>query len=155
MQYIWLGVLTLALIAEAVTAGLISIWFVPGALVAMILAFCNVPEYLQLVVFLGLSLIFLVLSRTIWKKYTSIRPVEPTNADALVGMTAIVTADINNIEAVGEVKVAGQHWSARSVLDGESISAGSHVKVVAIEGVKLICERTDTQSTKAENAKDN
>ena len=36
MQYIWLGVLTLALIAEAVTAGLISIWFVPGALVAMI-----------------------------------------------------------------------------------------------------------------------
>ena len=93
-------------------------------------------------------MIFLILSRTIWKKYTSIRPVEPTNADALVGMTAVVTADINNIEAVGEVKVAGQHWSARSVRDSEFISAGTHVKVVAIEGVKLICEHIDAQGTK-------
>ncbi len=147
MQYIWLGVLIAALIAEAVTAGLISIWFVPGALVSMILAFCKVPEYLQLVVFFGMSLIFLVLSRTIWKKYTAIRPVEPTNADALVGMTAVVTADIHNIDAVGEVKVSGQYWSARSVRDNEIISVGTHVKVVAIEGVKLICEPITSQHT--------
>ncbi len=121
MQYIWLGVLIAALIAEAATAGLISIWFVPGALVSMILAFCEVPEYLQLIVFFGMSLIFLVLSRTIWKKYTAIRPVEPTNADALVGMTAVVTADIHNIDAVGEVKVSGQYWSARAVRDDEML----------------------------------
>ena len=147
MQYIWLGVLITALIAEAVTAGLISIWFVPGALVSMILAFCKVPEYLQLVVFFGMSLIFLVLSRTIWKKYTAIRPVEPTNADALMGMTAVVTADIHNIDAVGEVKVSGQYWSARSVRDDETISVGTYVKVVAIEGVKLICEKITSQHT--------
>ena len=147
MQYIWLGVLITALIAEAVTAGLISIWFVPGALVSMILAFCKVPEYLQLVMFFGMSLIFLVLSRTIWKKYTAIRPVEPTNADALMGMTAVVTADIHNIDAVGEVKVSGQYWSARSVRDDETISVGTYVKVVAIEGVKLICEKITSQHT--------
>ena len=147
MQYIWLGVLIAALIAEAVTAGLISIWFVPGALVSMILAFCKVQEYLQLVVFFGMSLIFLVLSRTIWKKYTAIRPVEPTNADALVGMTAVVTADIHNIDAAGEVKVSGQYWSARSVRDDEIISVGARVKVVAIEGVKLICEPITSQQT--------
>ena len=100
-----------------------------------------------MIVFFGMSLIFLVLSRTIWKKYTAIRPVEPTNADALVGMTAVVTADIHNIDAVGEVKVSGQYWSARAVRDDETISVGTHVKVVAIEGVKLICESIASQHT--------
>ena len=142
MQYIWLGVLIFALVLEAFTAGLISIWFVPPALVAMVLALCNVPTYLQLVVFFGLSILFLIFSRTIWKKYTTLKPVEPTNADALIGKIGIVTAAIDNISAVGEVKVNGQHWSARSV-DDAVIETGSHVEIISIEGVKLICKSID------------
>ena len=139
MQYVWLGILILAIIAEAVTAGLVSIWFVPSALAAMILASCNVPVYLQVTVFLGLSIILLIFSRTIWKKYTSFKPVEPTNADALIGQIGIVTEAINNIDASGEVKVNGQHWSARSQ-NGVPIEKDKHVRILSIEGVKLICE---------------
>lgn len=139
MQYVWLGILILAIIAEAVTAGLVSIWFVPSALAAMILALCNVPVYLQVTVFLGLSIILLIFSRTIWKKYTSFKPVEPTNADALIGQIGIVTEAINNIDASGEVKVNGQHWSARSQ-NGVPIEKDKHVRILSIEGVKLICE---------------
>ena len=139
MQYVWLGILILAIIAEAVTAGLVSIWFVPSALAAMILALCNVPVYLQVTVFLGLSIILLIFSRTIWKKYTSFKPVEPTNADALIGQIGIVTEAINNIDASGEVKVNGQHWSARSQND-VPIEKDKHVRILSIEGVKLICE---------------
>ena len=139
MQYVWLGILILAIIAEAVTAGLVSIWFVPSALAAMILALCNVPVYLQVTVFLGLSIILLIFSRTIWKKYTSFKPVEPTNAYALIGQIGIVTESINNIDASGEVKVNGQHWSARSQ-NGVPIEKDKHVRILSIEGVKLICE---------------
>ena len=139
MQYFWLGILILAMAVEAMTAGLVSIWFVPAALVSMILALFNVPLYLQVVVFLGLSLIFIVLSRTIWKKYTSIKPLEPTNTDVLIDKVAIVTEKIDNINSVGEIKVNGQRWSARSV-DGETIEVGEKVKVLSIEGVKIICE---------------
>ncbi len=139
MQFVWLGILIFAGIVEALTAGLVSIWFVPSALVSMILAMCNVPVYLQVTVFFGLSIIFLVLSRTIWKKYVSVKPVSRTNADALIGQVGIVTEAIDNIAAVGEVKVNGLRWSARSS-DGTLIDKGSHVKILAIEGVKLICE---------------
>lgn len=142
MQYVWLGVLIAALVLEAVTAGLFSIWFVPSALIAMILAICNVPLYLQLIVFFGLSIILIVLSRTIWKKYTAVKPLEPTNADALIGQIGIVTVAIDNVSAVGEVKINGQHWSARSK-GGAPIEKDAHVKVLSIEGVKLICEKTE------------
>lgn len=142
MQYLWLGVLICAIVVEVITAGLVSVWFVPAALVAMVLALFEVPLYLQIIVFLGLSLIFIVLSRTIWKKYTSIKPLEPTNTDVLLGEVAVVTEEIDNINSLGEVKVNGQRWSARSV-NGERIELGEKVKVLSIEGVKVICEKSD------------
>lgn len=142
MQYVWLGILILAVIAEAATAGLVSIWFVPSALAAMILALCHVPMYLQVIVFFGISLMLLVFSRTIWKKYTAVKPVEPTNADMLIGQIGVVTEAIDNVNAVGEVKVSGQRWSARSK-DGAPIEKDAHVKILAIEGVKIICEKAE------------
>lgn len=140
MQYVWLGILVFAIILEVAIPGLISIWFVPAALISMLLVFCNVPIYLQIIVFLGISLILIVLSRTIWKSYLAPKNAEPTNADALIGKVGIVTEAIDNVNAVGEVKVSGQHWSARSK-NGESIDKGITVKILSIEGVKLICEK--------------
>ena len=142
MQYLWLGILVCAIVVEVITAGLVSIWFVPAALVAMILAFFNVPFYLQVIVFLGLSLIFIILSRTIWKKYTSVKPLEPTNTDVLIGQIAVVTETIDNVNALGEVKINGQRWSARSS-DGNLIKNGEKVKVLSIEGVKIICQKAE------------
>ena len=142
MQYFWLGILIVALIVEATTAGLLSIWFVPPALICTLLAFLNVPTYLQVVVFFGISIMLIVFSRTIWKKYTTFKPVEPTNADALIGKIGIVTSKINNINSEGEVKISGQYWSARS-FDGSEIDAKTQVEIVSIEGVKLICKSID------------
>lgn len=142
MQYIWLCVLIVAIVLEAITVGLVSIWFVPGALVAMILAFFGVPAYLQLTVFLGLSILLLVFSRTIWKKYLQRNPADKTNADALIGQTGIVTADIDNIHEKGEIKISGLYWSARSA-DGSLIQTDSIVEVLSIEGVKLICREIE------------
>lgn len=142
MQYVWLGILIFAIVFEVAVPGLISIWFVPSALVAMLLVFFKVPVYLQIMVFLGISLILLVLSRTIWKSYLAPKNAEPTNADALIGKIGIVTEAIDNVDAVGEVKVNGQHWSARSK-NGENIEKGVNVKILSIEGVKLICEKTN------------
>ena len=140
MQYVWLGVLIASILLEVMTAGLFSIWFVPPALIAMILAFFNVPLYLQLTVFFGLSILLIVFSRTIWRKYITARPIEPTNADALIGQIGIVIEAIDNVAAVGAVKVNGQVWSARTS-NNEAVEVGSHVKILAIEGVKLICEK--------------
>lgn len=142
VQYVWLVILIAAIIVEISIPGLVSIWFVPAALISMILAVCNVPLYLQITVFLGISLILIIFSRTIWKKYISVKPVVPTNADAVIGKIALVTESINNITGEGEVKINGMRWSARSK-DGNDIIQGEKVTVVSIEGVKLICEKAN------------
>jgi membrane protein implicated in regulation of membrane protease activity len=63
---------------------------------------------------------------------------QPTNADMYIGKEAVVTEDINNIDAKGLVKVGGTIWTARTEVDNYTIPAGSHVTVIKIEGVKLI-----------------
>ena len=139
MQYVWLVVLVVALVVEAITSGLVSIWFVPPALIAMVLSFFDVPLALQLTVFFGLSILLIAFSKTIWKKYVSAKPPEATNADALIGQSGIVVEAIHNLAGEGAVKVDGKIWSARTA-DGETAEVGALVKVLKIEGVKLICE---------------
>ena len=57
----------------------------------------------------------------------------------MIGMKATVREDIDNLAATGSVMVDGKEWTARSS-GGETITGGSVVKVLAIEGVKLIVE---------------
>ena len=62
-----------------------------------------------------------------------------TNADRVIGSTALVTETIDNAQAQGQVKVNGQVWSARSAQD-IVIPAGTDVRVLRIEGVKVMVE---------------
>jgi membrane protein implicated in regulation of membrane protease activity len=111
----------------------------PSAIVATVLAFFNVPIFVQALVFTALSALFIIFSKTIFNK--TLRPDHtPTNADAVIGETAIVTERICNIENKGLVKVRGQIWSARSA-DGAELEEGETVSVISIEGVKLICRK--------------
>ena len=140
MIYFWLGVVVLAIAAEAATADLIAIWIMPAALISMILALADVPLWVQITVFILLVAVFLVLSKTILRKYLKKRPNEITNADALVGQTAIVTEKVDNLAQTGAVRVNGLEWSARSASDTVTVEKGTLVVIRSISGVKLICE---------------
>jgi membrane protein implicated in regulation of membrane protease activity len=141
MPYIWLGVLVLAVIVETLTFALVSVWFVPGALIAMILAFFPaIPLWVQIVVFLVVTLLLLIFIKPISSKLLIGKRVA-TNADAVIGEAAVVTETINNLEAKGQVKVRGQVWSARAADKNATYEIGEVLNVVAIEGVKLICKK--------------
>lgn len=140
MIYFWLAVVVLSIVAEAMTADLVAIWFMPAALVALILALVELPLWLQIVVFILLVAAFLVLSKKILRKYLNKRPNEITNADSLVGQTAIVTEKLDNLAQTGAVRINGLEWSARSVSDAVTPEKGTLVVIRQINGVKLICE---------------
>ncbi len=61
--------------------------------------------------------------------------------DSVVGERCVVTEKIDNYAGCGEVKVKGQIWSARGVLENDVFAEGETLKVVAIEGAKLICRK--------------
>ena len=137
----WVVALVVFLIVEAATAGLVSIWFVFGSLVALICAALGAAVWLQIFWFVIVSVATLVLTRPLVKRYVDSRSVA-TNADRSIGRAAVVTERIDNLAATGAVKLDGVVWTARSTDDAVAIETGERVTVRAIEGVKLIVERT-------------
>lgn len=137
----WVAALVVFLIVEAVTAGLVSIWFVFGSLVALICAALGAAVWLQIFWFVIVSVATLVLTRPLVKRYVDSRSVA-TNADRSIGRAAVVTERIDNLAATGAVNLDGVVWTARSTDDAVAIETGERVTVRAIEGVKLIVERT-------------
>lgn len=137
----WVVSLVVFLIVEAVTAGLVSIWFVFGSLVALICAALGAAVWLQIFWFVIVSVATLVLTRPLVKRYVDSRSVA-TNADRSIGRAAVVTERIDNLAATGAVQLGGVVWTARSTDDAVAIETGERVTVRAIEGVKLIVERS-------------
>ena len=134
----WLLALILFSVIEGVTVGLTSIWFAAGALGALIAAMLGAHIFLQILIFLVLSALALALVRPIAVRLLKPRH-HPTNADRVIGQTALVTEDIDNVEGKGLVVISGQVWSARSE-HGVAIPAGTQVRVLRIEGVKVYVE---------------
>ncbi|MEY8317110.1 NfeD family protein [Oscillospiraceae bacterium 50-58] len=138
MTIFWLAAFIVFAIGEAVTVGLVSVWFAVGALAALFATALGAGLWLQITVFLGVSALALALFKPLSSKFLKPR-VSATNADRVIGSAALVTETIDNTQAKGQVKVNGQVWSARSAQD-IVIPAGTDVKVLRIEGVKVIVE---------------
>ena len=131
----WLVAFVVFLIAEASTVALISIWFAAGALAAIVVALLGGGPVLQVLVFLAVASALLISLRSIVRKFIHPR-ISRTNVDAIIGSTGIVTTPINNVAALGQVKLGSMEWSARSS-DNSHIPAGTLVKVDRVEGVKV------------------
>lgn len=139
---IWLVLLILFVGLEAATLGLTSIWFAGGALAAMVAAALNAPVWLQVIVFLIIALVLLIFTRPVAVKYFN-KDRAKTNVNSVIGKQAIVTAEIDNLQATGKVVVSGQEWSARSCEEGVIIPEGSVVEVEAVSGVKLMVRKKE------------
>ena len=135
---LWLIALIVFAVGEAITVGLTSVWFAVGALGALIAAGFGAALWLQVVVFLALSGVTLLLVRPLAKKFLTPR-YQATNADRVIGATALATEEIDNLKGSGLVKISGQVWTARSAHD-VVIQPGREVKVLRIEGVKVFVE---------------
>ena len=131
---VWLLLLVVFLAAEAATVSMVSLWFAVSALVALLVALLGGPGWLQGTLFLVISAVLLALLRPLVKRYVTPR-ITATNVDSVIGSTGLVTTAIDNVSAVGQVKLGAMEWTARST-SGQPIPVGTLVKVDKIEGVK-------------------
>lgn len=136
MLYIWIAVTAAAVVIEIITLGdLICIWFAVGGAFSAVLAALNVAQPLQYVAFFVVSIISMLVIRPLAFNYLRGNTV-PTNSDRLIGKTAKLTKGISE-DTWGEVKLDGTLWSAVTA-DNSSINKGEMVKVIAIDGSKLV-----------------
>ncbi len=136
--YVWLGVAVVMAVIEAMSMGLITIWFVAGGLAAFLAALLGTSLPIQIVVFLVVSLTCLALFRPLIMKH---RAIGESHESTPVGQEAIVVEAIGGEPGAGRVET-GDHmtWAALSS-DGLPIEVGAHVRVINQKSIKLIVER--------------
>jgi membrane protein implicated in regulation of membrane protease activity len=135
VRWIWVALTIVFALVEVCTLGLTTVWFALAALIMAFLSFLPIPLPVQVLIFLAISAALLCFTRPLAvKKFKTGR--EKTNVDSLIGKHALVIKKIGEFEK-GEVKLAGQIWSACSA-DNTEISEGTVGEVARIEGVRAV-----------------
>ena len=120
---VWLVLMVIFLIVEAMTVATVSLWFAAGALVALLVSLLDLQLWVQVTSFVAVSAVLLACLRPLVQMHFTPK-LSRTNVDALIGTKGYVTADIDNISAAGQVKLGSMEWSARST-HGLPIPAGT------------------------------
>lgn len=142
MWHIWLIIAGVCFIIEMMTTGFLIFWFGLGALLTMIISFVFPSNLiLQTSIFVVSSTMLIFLTKPLVKKLSKSDKKVATNAFSIIGKKGIVTQDINEEHGVGQIKIAGEVWSAKTS-DGSIIEKGTQIEVIKIDGVKAIVEPT-------------
>lgn len=134
---LWVIFAVLFAIIECMTVQLVSIWFCVSSVVAAVLYYFTKSLYVSMIVFVVLSAVLILATRPFVKRVVNINH-QPTNADRIIGKKAIVTTKIEPDLNLGQIKVDGQVWSAKS---DEIIFEGETVEIEKIEGVKVVVKK--------------
>lgn len=140
MWHIWLIIAGVCFIIEMITVGFLMFWFGIGALITMIVSFIF-PEsiVLQTSIFVISSTLLIFLTKPLANKLQKSDKKVATNAFSIIGKKGLVIQDINEEHGVGQIKVAGEVWSAKTS-DGSVIEKGTQIEVIQIDGVKAVVE---------------
>lgn len=138
----WLLIFVVLLVIEILTMGLTTIWFAGGALAAFLVGIAGLGMVAQVVVFIIVSLVLLFLTRPIAVRFFN-KDREKTNVESLIGQQAVVTEDIDTLQAKGVVVVNGLEWSAKTSEPNGFIPKDTVVVIEEIQGVKLIVRKKE------------
>ena len=140
MWIFWLIAAGVFFIIEMATIGFLVFWLGIGALLAMVTSFITDSIFIQALVFVVTSTLLLIFTRPLVDKFIKTPKELKTNAYSIIGKKAIVISKINNIEGIGQIKIDGEVWSAKS-FDDEDIPEDTEVEITEIDGVKAVVKR--------------
>jgi membrane protein implicated in regulation of membrane protease activity len=107
-----------------------------AAVTAAIVALAGAGLGIQWVVFIVMSLASLLVLRPIARRHLRTPAQLRTGTAALVGGTALVLERVDRDG--GQVKIAGEIWTARSYDDDETFEPGARVEVMKIDGATAL-----------------
>jgi membrane protein implicated in regulation of membrane protease activity len=139
----WLSMFVVFAVIESITLSLVTIWFAVGSIAAFLAAWFGADTYIQVWIFIIVSVIVLCIFRPFAKKQLK-AGLEPTNIDSLKGRVCLVREEIDNINNKGLVAVNDLEWNARTE-EQMVIPPGDRVEIIRVEGVKLIVKPADPQ----------
>ena len=135
MWLVWLVIAGVLFVGEILTAGFLLLWFAIAAVVAMLVSFLTTNLFIQILVFVVISILLLIFTRPLLSKYTK-SDNTVTNSNAIIGKIALVTEEISLLNSTGQINVDGEIWSAKPMDPNLTIPKGSKVEIIGIDGVK-------------------
>lgn len=134
---IWLILCGIFLLIEIFNISFLLIWPGIGSFFAFIAAVLGAPVEIQIAVFAITTTIMIIFMKPLTKKFFKNKDNTKMNNNAMIGKKGIVIKEISPLEETGQVKVAGELWSAITTND-EKIQINEIVKVMKVDGVKLV-----------------
>lgn len=140
MWIIWLTLFVIAIIIEATTAELVSIFFCAGALVSLIVSFIpGVDWWVEVIVFVIISGASLLGLRPLMTKFLN-KEKRDTNIDEMIGKKGLMIKGCDELNH-GEIKVNGVIWTAICADEKEVIKENEKVVIIGVNGNKLIVKK--------------
>jgi len=136
---LWVIGAVLLAILELMTQNLVCVWFIGGCLAGVVTDLLGWNVWLQFLAFVVVSALLVAAIRPFVKKFVMPK-ITPTNADTILGKEAYLTEGVNNLMGMGALRLEGKEWSVRSAT-GEPLPEGTLVRIVGLEGVKVLVER--------------
>jgi len=156
LVWVWVGIIVLSLIIEAITWDMTSIWFAAGGLVALILYACGLSYLWQIIPFVVVSALCIIFLKPLVKKRLSKKTI-PTNVSSFIGQKAKLIEETSEFKN-GSLKLNGIIWTAQSSNKAISIEKDTEVEIVDVQGntlkVKPVANK-ETNKNKTKNKKEN
>lgn len=129
---VWLALLIAFVVIEAVTFGLVSVWFAVGAAAAMVASALGAQVLWQVAVFLIVSGLCMLALRKVARRRLTPKDT-PAGAQTNVGKLATVIAPVAPARP-GRVRLDGVDWIAEST---DTLHTGALCRVLAVDGATL------------------
>lgn len=136
----WLAVIVIAAVLEAVTTQVITIWFAVGAFGALLAGAFSAPLYVQIIIFTFVSVLLLILARPILMRFMK-NTAKISTVNSEIGRTAKVVQEINALKKTGRVLLGDVNWNAVSENGSDVIEIGENVEVRAVDGTTLVVSK--------------
>lgn len=133
---VWLIISGALAAGETASGTFVLIMMCGGALGGAITAAVGGPLLAQVLVSLVATLALLWLVRPVAVRHLHPGPAAITGSEALVGREAVVLSEVTRDG--GRVRLNGAEWSARAKDPRQSLSAGTRVSVIAIDGATAV-----------------
>jgi membrane protein implicated in regulation of membrane protease activity len=134
---LWIIIAGVTLGIDIVTSSFLFIWFTIGGIVSLILTILGFSFSAQFISFVGLSIALMAVGYPYVKKtIKKTVPITLTMEENYIGREFTIDKDIVD---KATIKYEGIYWTVKN--EGESINKGDKVKIIGIEGNKLVIKK--------------
>lgn len=135
LTWFWLGVMVIAVIVEALTFNMTTVWAAISALLMIFICKTQIGFKWQILIFLVLTIAFILFTRPLVMKKLGLGK-NVTNVNTMEGQEVLVTKAVSTFEKGLAKAVNGVMWSVTAENGGE-IAEGTVCVVTKVEGNTL------------------